>query len=55
MGGTGRGGYPYTGVGGIGRPADTEVDAVVDLGPRPGDESPPGHTVPGPGTATHSV
>jgi DNA-binding MarR family transcriptional regulator len=37
------------------RGVDTKVDAVVDLGPRPGDESPPGETVPGPGTATHRV
>jgi len=37
------------------RGVDTEVDAVVDLGPRPDGETPPGRAAPGPETATHSV
>ena len=37
------------------RGVDTEVDAMVDLGPRPGDGTPPGATAAGPGMATHSV
>jgi len=37
------------------RGVDTEVDAVLDLGPRPAGEAPPGRAGPGPGAATHSV
>jgi DNA-binding MarR family transcriptional regulator len=37
------------------RGVDTEVDAVVDLGPRPAGQTPPARPAPGPGAATHSV
>jgi len=37
------------------RGVDTEVDAVVDLGPHPAGETPPGRPPPGPGAATHNV
>ena len=37
------------------RGVDTEVDAVVDLGPDPAGETPPGRPPPGPGAATHNV
>jgi DNA-binding MarR family transcriptional regulator len=37
------------------RGVDAEVDAILDLRPRPADDNPPGRTVPDRDTATHTV